>query len=281
MTDNHELIVCGWDEVFILDFNQRDNGQPKKVWSWKAEACADLPDSFKPLFKTTDECKPFDGGNKVLITSSGGAVAYVDRRQNQVLFYGRAANAHSADILPDNRVAVAASHDPAGQGDRLILFDLNQSDRPLWHDTLSWAHGVVWDDHRQQVWALASGEIKVYTVVNWQTTAPELDQIATVVLPESGGHDLYPVSDSYLSVSTGKHCWLLDRDKRTLSAHPDLADQMRVKCISQHPKTKQTVYVQGTNETWWTETLRFLNPEATYFVPNEHFYKARWSIRME
>ena len=282
MSDNQELIVCGWDEVFILDYNQRENGQPQRVWCWKADECSDLPDSFKPLFKTTDECKPFDQGNKILITSSGGAVAYVDRQQNQVLFYGKASNAHSADILPDDRVVVAASHNPEGHGDRLILFDLNQPDQPLWYDKLSRAHGVVWDDQRQELWALATAEVKIYKFKNWHTKTPELDQISTVVLPESGGHDMYPVSDTpYLSLSTGKHCWLLDRDKRTLSEHPELADQIRVKCISQHPETKQIVYVQGTDETWWAESLHFLSPEDTYYVPDEHFYKARWNIRVE
>jgi hypothetical protein len=32
----NELILCGCDEVFILDMSQSGNGRPKKVWSWRA-----------------------------------------------------------------------------------------------------------------------------------------------------------------------------------------------------------------------------------------------------
>ena len=277
-----ELIVCGWDEVFILDLATNEGGQPRKVWSWKATECTDLPDSYAPLYGTTDECKPFDHGTKILITSSRSGIAYVDRHQNKVLFYGRAANAHSADILPDNRVAVAASHDPKGQGDRLILFDLNQSDQPLWHDPLFWGHGVVWDDRRERVWALATDEIKVYRLKNWYTASPELEQTSSIALPEGGGHDLVPVpGTSCLSITTRSTCWLFDRDTEVLSAHPDFAGQPEVKCISQHPETGQIVYIQGEGGHWWAERLHFLNPEDTYHVPGEHFSKARWNVRLE
>ncbi len=280
LSQNRELIVCGWDEVFVLD--RQEGGRRQKVWSWRAAQCENLPDSFEPLFGTTDECKPFDHGSKVLITSSRGGVAYVDRHQNRVLFYGRAANAHSADILPRNRIAVAASHDPKGEGDRLILFDMDRPDRPLWHDPLSWGHGVVWDDNRQRVWALATDEIKAYQLKDWDTASPELEQISSIALPESGGHDMVPVPGTpCLSITTRNTCWLFDRDAEVFSAHPDLAGRAEVKCISQHPETGQIVYVQGEGEHWWAERLHFLNPEDTYHVAGGHFYKARWNIRSQ
>lgn len=279
---NHELIVCGWDEVFVLDLSSREQGRPQKVWRWKAAERADLPDAFKSLFNTTDECKPFDQGRKILITSSGGAVAYVDRQQDRVLFYGRAANAHSADLLPNNRIAVAASDDPEGKGDRLIVFDIEQPDQALWSEELPWGHGVVWDEQRQRLWALSNEDIRVYELKDWNTAAPKLVQVSTVVLPERGGHDLYPVPDTpYLSVTTGTHCWLFDRDTKTVLLHPELAEQAHVKSISQHPVTKQIVYVQAEGENWWAERLHFLNPEETFYFPDEHFYKARWNIRVE
>ena len=78
-SNTRELIVCGWDEVFILDFDQWEQNRPQKIWTWKAAECTDLPDAFKTLFNTIDECKPFDQGRKILITSSGGAVALLDK----------------------------------------------------------------------------------------------------------------------------------------------------------------------------------------------------------
>ena len=38
-----ELIVCGWDEVFILDMSDSQNDRPRKVWSWQAKDRLELP----------------------------------------------------------------------------------------------------------------------------------------------------------------------------------------------------------------------------------------------
>src|SRR5215211_3031723 len=107
-----ELIVCGWDEVFILDVEAKPAGKnDRRVWTWRAQDRPELPDEFKPLFRTTDECKPDEDGGRILNTSSGSGVALVNRADGRVLFHARVLNAHSAELLPGNRVAVAASHD--------------------------------------------------------------------------------------------------------------------------------------------------------------------------
>lgn len=271
-----QLVVCGWDEVFILDLAAGEGGRPRKVWTWRAKDRTDLPDAFKPLFGSTDECKPYDRGARVLITSSGGAAALVDRSSDRVLFYGRATNAHSADLLPNDRIAVAASHDAKGKGDRLILFAIGQPDVELWSDELPWGHGVVWDARRQLLWALADEDIRVYRLRDWQSSRPSLVRTATIPLPEGGGHDLQAVDDTRMSVTTGNRCWLFDRDARTFSPHPQLGPEAKVKGISLHPVTGRIVYVQAEGKDWWAERLRFLNPADTFHVPGEHFYKARW-----
>ncbi|HXK61582.1 MAG TPA: DUF6528 family protein [Acidobacteriota bacterium] len=274
---SQELIVCGWDEVFVLEF--RSGQEPKKIWSWRAAESSDLPDEFKSLFRTTDECKPVANGAELLITSSGGGVALIDYREKRVLFYGRAANAHSADALPNGRIAVAASRDPQGRGDRLVIFDRSRSDEPLWTEELPSGHGVVWDDKRQLLWALADADLRIYELRDWQTTEPKLKRVSTVVLPEDGGHDLYPVpGTSLFTVTTANHCWIFDRDARTFVLHPNLGQLKSVKSISIHPETRQLVYVQAEEPNWWAERLHFLNPDKTLHTAGEHFYKARWKI---
>jgi hypothetical protein len=62
-----ELILCGWDVVAILKMSD----PPQKIWEWKADTCSTLPGLLRTRFATTDDCKPVDGGEKVLITSSG------------------------------------------------------------------------------------------------------------------------------------------------------------------------------------------------------------------
>lgn len=276
-----ELIVCGWDEVFAVRVDRAGaaGAAPDRVWTWRAKGRADVPDDMEPLFRTTDECKPLDGGSKVLITSSGGAVALVDRARDRVLFHGRAANAHSADLLPGGRVAVAASHDPAGKGDRLILFDVAASNQELWSGELPWGHGVLWDEQRRVLWALADADIRVYELRDWETRAPKLQRVALIPLPERGGHDFTAVgSTPAIAISTSNRCWLFDRDARTFRPHPELGDKAKVKSISHQPDGGRLVYVQAEGANWWAERIHFLNPAGTLHVPGEHFYKARWNV---
>jgi len=275
-TAAHELIVCGWDEVFMVAI--APNAAPKRTWTWRAQDRPELPDEFKPLFKTTDECRPIDDGARVLITSSGGGVALVDRADGRVVFYARVANAHSAEMLPNNRIAVAASHDPAGKGDRLIVFDAAKSNVELLSEELPWGHGALWDAERNRLWALADKDIRLFELRDWQSDKPALRKLATVALPEGMGHNLSAVPGTpSLAISTTNHCWLFDRDARTFARHPELGDEKGIKSISYHPVTRQIAFVQSEGKNWWAENIYFLNPAGTMQVRGEHFYKARWN----
>jgi hypothetical protein len=254
---------------------------PKKVWSWRAEDRSELPEYMRSKFNTTDECKPFDGGKKLLITSSGDGVAVIDRETGAVSFYATVPNAHSAEILPGHRVGVVASHRDEAKGDRLIVFDLDEPEKELWSDELPWGHGIVWDEKRQLLWALAALDIRVYELVDWDTAQPSLARKAIIELPERGGHDLYSIpGTNLLSVTTGRHCWLFDRDKRNFKLHPDLSEERGVKSISVNPGTGQLVYVQGEGGHWWSEHVHFLHPEHILHFAGEHFYKARWNMEV-
>jgi uncharacterized protein DUF6528 len=277
-----ELIVCGWDEVFILDMAKKKDGKPAKIWSWRAEDRTDLPDDFKKLFGATDECKPFEQGQKILITSSGGGVALVDRKLDEVLFYAQISNAHSADLLPNNRLAVAVSCPRDKSGNRLILFDLAKNNQELLSVELPSGHGAVYDEKRKILWALSGMDIRAYILQDWDSANPKLIKTDTIPLPEFGGHDFYPLNDSpSLSVSTSQHCWLFDRDTKKITPHSDLADFVNVKSICQHPLSRQLVYVQSGKKHWWSDKINFLNPEKDFQIPNEHFYKARWNIHIK
>ena len=276
-----ELITCGRERVHIFDLDAVTDGKATRaLWTWQAAGRKDLPAEYHALFRSTDECKPVHHGEWILITSSGGGVALVERAKNQVLFYGRAVNAHSADLLPDNRVAVAASRDPRTQkGDSLILFDVKQPGVELWRTELPAGHGVVWDGPRQILWALSNTDIRAYRLQDWDTPAPSLKRDAIIPLPEGGGHELFPVPGTpFLAVSTTNHCWVFDRDKRSVTPHPLLGDAASIKCISTHPVTGQIAYTQAEEPNWWTERVRLLSPTGSVSFANEQFYKVRWNV---
>ncbi len=266
---NRELIVCGWDEVYILDLNRRP---VEKVWSWKAKDSAELPEAMRTQFRTTDECKSVEGGKRILITASSDGVALVDRGTRKVLFYGSVGGAHSAETLPGGLIAVAGSTSKSPLANRLVLFDSERSGQSLFDTEVVSGHGVVWDERRQVLWALGLDTLRTYKLAGRQLT-----KTAEYQLPDTSGHDLMAVPNTdLLSVTTHHHAWMFDRNSKKFTPHPQLPNFDNIKSIHVHPRTGEVVWTLADKGFWWTATLRFLNPERTIERSGERLYKARW-----
>jgi len=267
-----DLIVCGGDEVVVVDL--RDPASPKTTWRWRASDRPELPEPFRKKFATTDDGKPLDGGRRILITSSGGAVALVDRASGGVLFYAAAPNAHSAEALPNNRLVVACSTHTAGN--RLVLYDLSTSDAPLASDELTGAHGAVLDEARGLLWALGTFELRAYDLKDLTSTPPAFTRRQTHTLPNEGGHDLRPIPDRPgLMATTHHHVWVFDRDLRSFRTFPRLGDLENVKSVDFDPASGALAYVKA-ETSWWAERVKFLEIERTLEFPGRKVYKARW-----
>ena len=271
-----ELIVCGWDEVFILKVSASAKVSTNKVWSWRAKDCPNLPENLRDKFGSTDECKPVENGQKILITSSGGGVALVERASGKALFATFVGNAHSAEMLPRNRVVVAASTHP--KGNRLMVFDLAQPAETVCTADLYSAHGVVWDDKRQMLWALGNDQLNAYRLANWAGTPPKLHLDSSYPLPDLSGHDLQhaPGSD-ILVLTTGSHVYVFNRERCAFFPHMTLGNKAGVKCVSIHPRTHLTAIVQADDRQWWSDTVRWLDFETAFKLPGQRLYKVRWN----
>ena len=80
------------------------------------------------------------------------------------------------------------------------------------------------------LYALADEEIRIYKLLHDNPAGISLARIALLILPERGGHDLYPVPRTdFLSVSTESSCWLFDRESFSFEPHPVLVDSFPVK----------------------------------------------------
>jgi hypothetical protein len=274
----NELILCGGDEVFILAVGTRRSPETRKIWSWRANDSYDMPLALRGLFKSTDDCKPVEGGRHILITSSGGAVALVERETKRATFYALVVNAHSAEMLPGGRIVVASSVSQSPRGNRLVLFDVRKPQKEVFSERLESAHGVVWDDERQVLWALGYEELRAYRLHNWQSASPALRREATFELPDTDGHDLAPVPRTpLLFVSTGRHGWHFDRSKGRFVAHDALANAASIKSYSVNPLTGQIAYIQAEGSNWWAERVHFLRPRGMLHLPGERLYKVRWN----
>jgi hypothetical protein len=269
-----QLIVCGSDDLFILNLNKTP---PEKVWKWNAATRPDLPETMRGKFRTIAECKPVEDGDRILIAASSNGAAVIERKTGKVAFYATVFNAHSIEMLPAGRVVVASSHVPSAPGDRLIVFDLSRPVQEVFHTELLWAHGVVWDPQRELLWALSDKELRAYKLVDWNSGTPALAKDVIYKLPDDGGHNLSAVpGTAMLSVSTAHRSWLFDRDRREFAPHPDIGDYARVKCIDVDPLNQRLVWVQAQGDNWWSDKLQLLHPTKTIQLPGERIYKARW-----
>lgn len=271
-----ELIVCGDNQVIIFDVEKSQDTVPHVVWRWKASEAFDLPTEYRSnFFRTMDECKPVDQGKKILITSSSGGVAFIDRATKKVLFYAYVGNAHSAEFLPNNKIVVAGS--THAQGNRLELFDLNRSEEPLFKDSLYSGHGVVWDEERQLLYALGYDELRAYSLQDWNSDYPKLKQENAWKIPGESGHDLMYLSNDNDKLLLTEHesVWLFDKQTSAFHAFEPLQGKKDVKAVSLHPTTNRLAYLQA-EISWWSHHVYLKNPDQVFAFPGVDLYKVRW-----
>lgn len=266
-----EIIVCGDERVLILDRGKSSGDNLKILWEWNPSVAVGLPESSKRYFATTDDCKPVDG-NRLLITSSSGGVILVDRKTKQTLFYAHVPNAHSSAYLPGNRIVVALSTAP--KGNRIQLFDVDQSDKVLFEDSLYSGHGAVWICERKKLFVLGYDVLRTYSLQDWDTQRPVLQKEDEWKLPDNGGHDLYAVSKHQLLLSTSNSVWSFHVESESFSPFDPLNGVEHVKSINHDPCTRELVYTKG-EISWWTHNIYMQNPYDTLHVDDINMYKVR------
>lgn len=261
------LLLCGGDEVFQIDSAANP---PAKLWSWRAKDRPEIPADLKNTFNTTDECKPLDGGKRLLITSSGGGCALLELPSGKALWWTRATNAHSIEALPGGLIAVASS--VGAGGNKVLLFDEKVPIKPLSEIPLPSAHGLVWDAPRKLLWALGFSELIACEVAGRKITVKNRHK-----LPDQDGHDLRAVPGSPdLMLSTHAGVWRFHRDEAVFRPDPDLNDRVEVKSADIHPASGRLLMVQASGKNWWTDNLELLHPAAKLTMKGETLYKARW-----
>ena len=269
------VAVCGDDKVWILDFAHSNDNNIKEVWSWKADhTVKSLPEEYIKRLQTIDECKVVDNNSKLLVTSSGGCCLLIDIPTKEVLFYTKAVNAHSAELLPNGRIAVALSVNGRDLGDALELYDINQSEKCLYRDSLYSGHGVVWNEKRNSLFTLGYKELCEYKLKDWQSDAPSLEKIATWILPVDEGHDLSPVDDNRMLISGFEGVVWFDIEKGEFSPFEPLKDVEDIKSVNLDPKNGRLIYTKGEGS-WWTRNVYQQNPDCTITIDSAHLYKAR------
>lgn len=246
------LLVSGGNYVSAVQPALIPDGEDYRqgiIWDFDARDVAYKLGLTKDAMDHLDDCKPIDGNTRILATSSHNWALIVtyDRKRQVEFWTAKSNNAHSAEVLPGNKVVVACSN-PC---DQLQLYDRSRSNEVLHSVSLPSAHGVVWNDKRQRLYAIGKQKLGIYRLEGADTDTPKLVEEASVKTPKSSTHDLSPVDENTLCVS-GRDSYLFNLDTREFTPLTQFNGRTSIKSVN---------YNVGTNEAWYTDST---DPEGDY-----------------
>jgi hypothetical protein len=187
-------------------------------------------------------------------------------------------NAHSIELLPGNRIAVAGSTAVSG-GNCVALYNIIEPERQLFKDSLYSGHGVVWDAKRKKLFALGYEELRQYILQDWSGNSPRLVLEKKWKIPGISGHDLQLSPDgNSLFLTEHENPWVFSLQTFEFKKLPELAGVANVKSFGRDAASGQLIFTIP-EESWWTYHVKFLNPARTLAFPGMHVYKARWVAR--
>lgn len=268
-----EIITCGDNEALIIDTEKSDSSNVCITWKWEvAEAASQIPAVYQKLLIPLDECKFVDNNSKILLTSSGGAVLLLDRASKKCLFYAQVPMAHSADLLPNNRIVVSLSTHP--KGNSIEVFDIAKPEKVLFRDSLYSGHGAVWMASQKRLYVLGFNMIKSYSLKNWTSSNPSLKFERSWKIPVHSGHDMSPVSKNELLVTGHEGVYLFNSQNGRFIPFAPLSNVKDVKSVNFDKKSNYLVYTKA-EISWWTHHIYTLNPKRVYSINDINLYKVR------
>lgn len=282
-----ELIFCGDNMVYMIDAGLADETTYKDAitWSWDATAAASTLGLAENRCNHLDDCKPVDNGKKLLCTSSYNWCVLLDIATKEILFHTTATpNAHSAELLPNNRLVVACSEGSGSGNNSVQLYDISQPNQILYQSALGSAHGVVWNETTQRLYAIGGQSLQVYKLKDWETASPSLELEKTIQTPQGGLHDMSYVNSNTLCIG-GRRAYLYDIGANQFTEMTLFAASTAIKSINYNDETGELWYTDSTNpegsQSWSTQTIRYATDKnastetRTIKVPDLDMYKVR------
>lgn len=248
------------------------------VWEWTPGASNVRPQDVQ-WFTNMSDAKPVYNNKYIIATASAGGVALVRIADKKTVFYayGGNGNIHSAEVLPDGNIVIAAS-----TGGYLMVIKTDTSAYPFNGYTKKVsqpdAHNVVWDKKRQLLWSASGNKLYAYQY-NFNCAAPGLTLKDSLVLPASGCHDLFPVNgkDS-LWLSTSSKVWAINLQSKAVVQQSTLA---RIKSVSSGPDSNYPAILMqsiDTDQQWYNNKLIDFGGNTVFQLAGLKMYKARWFL---
>lgn len=254
--ESTQLLVCGDNMVYHInaDIALEKGFMSSIIWQWSSLPAMSVvgKDGLR-----LDDCKPVDNNTKILVTSSRGFALLVDRATGDLLWWtSGATNAHSADLLPGGRIAVACSEN----GDVLNIYDSKINNKVLFSTPLRNGHGVVWNEKNQTLYAAGEYVLNSYKLKDWDTASPQLTLEKSVDIRNYAPwvHELALVDANTLLIASQKAA-LYNIEKGTFVPLEHFAAMTQIKSVNYNITTGDCWYVDSTNPegefTWSSKTI--------------------------
>ena len=269
------LVVCGDNKVLIIKPAQSPQEENRTLWQWNtSDIQFQIPSKYQKLMATLDECKSVDKDSKLLLTSSSGGALLIDKETKKCLFHADVPMAHSAELLPYNKIAIALSTHP--KGNSLEIYDINHPEQVLFRDTLYSGHGVVWMPQEKRLYALGFNILRSYAIKNLPNDSVSLLLDKEWTLPSNGGHDLNAIDVHELLISTHEHVYISNTQKKSFTPFKPLFNVKNVKSVNYNKATDELIYTKA-ETSWWTNQvyIQKKDKQSVITIDSIKVYKVR------
>lgn len=254
------------------------------VWRWDSRSVAPVLGISESQCRV-GEGKPVDNNRKLLLSGATGWCVLYDRQTDGILWWSTSCpQVHSSDLLPNDRVVLACSSGADANCNKVQVYDLGQNNKVLCQYDLESAHGVVWNESTQRLYAIGGKSLKIYKLKNWESDTPELEEERTVETPKNSVHDLTAVNSHSLCIA-GKSAYVYNTASGTFSELTHFSACTALKSVNYNEDTGEAWYTDATvpegDQDWTTQTLRHTsnvkNGEADLLIriPDLSVYKVR------
>lgn len=272
--ESTQLVVCGDNMIYILDAELATTiGYRNAIlWEWDAKKYAASVGQTENNMIRLDDAKPVDDNKKILATSSKGYSVLVDIETGDVIWYSNSSkNAHSAEMLPNDRIAVACSEG----GDVVQIFDIAKPNVVKFSTPLAYAHGVVWNPVTERLYAVGNNTFNIYKLTDWDTSSPTLtlDKSIQTNTWVTGLHDLTLVDENTLLLA-GKRAALYNIAQDSFTNIAIFNASTSLKSVNFNISSGECWFTDPTNVeipelTWASHTIRYTsNMLETYETSN-------------
>ncbi len=201
-------------------------------------------------------------------------------------------NPHSIELMPNGVIAIASS---TGGEVRFFTTDQESSTACSASVALEDAHGVLWDEEKEVLWAVGRNVLAAYRVeltADGGVAETEESDLRAAISSDHA-HDLAPVygNQDALWITTGSHVYQFNKTKRTFTTGYKggiLLNRSGVKGVGSFDDGSIVyIYPDGWFKSWTSRSAYLLNASNGMRVEilksdEGHFYKIRvWDTRYQ